>query len=542
MDSNNLPNYPDVDAAVDAIWYTASIETAKTASKAFTIIHSQKCINIPLWSYSSYWAYAKMLVAITNEDGYGIGNAYTFLKAYRVGGGPIRIATVSGPDRLNILHSQWYFEYAFLDRVYTGGMSVQPYDLAVDQPWVIQDWETGTWDDAGTTKSMVTYYIRKDAGIAAPITGIANRFFDAHDFEFTVWYNYAFSDSWQFGSFMDVKYTKITDVNGDAWDEFQVFFDDNSYWFYSAPTYPLLPKQELLDLLCGQTTESWAQVGTDAYLLTNNVVQVVTCTLDGTTTLVEGVDYVIRAGYDLVSHIEFKPLRDLTGTISITYWYADIPAAGFYLAGLPWAQTMFSLGTHYPVSMTSDPPSIGSTIVCAKNTFFIMDPPLLGEIDWAWKWGSELVKPRSGNYKIEIFDVVRATGAYCTRGDGTFNPKFFPGADIDQSDLCHIGIFDVVTIVGKFGKTFATPPDSYHYKYLPLGATTITLTPLPDLVGATAMWTTSTYNMGPIVWNSGPPGSASDSLTVLPPAAGWAYGYYRTATGKLEKVQLQIDP
>jgi hypothetical protein len=462
MNSSNLPNYPDVDKAVDDIWYTAGIATAQTAAQYFCYLHSKvHCLNVPLWSYSSYWAWSKGLVGVVNMDGYGLMNDYTFLNAYRVGGGPIRIATISGPDRLNILHSQWYFEYAFLDRVYTGGMSVQPYDLAVDQPWVIQDWQTGTWDDEGTEKSMVTYYIRKDVGIIEPETGLCLlRNFDASDLEFTVWYNYAFTDSWQFGSFQDVKYTKIVDVNGDGWDELQVYFDDSSYWFYSAPTYPLLTKHELISQLCGQTTESWyydgPTNGSDSYLLANNVVQVVSCTLNSALKT-EGIDYEIRAGYDLASHIEFKPLYNFTGTVSITYWYADIPSTGFYLAGLPWQPTMYSLGTHYPVYMTTDPPGIGATIVLDRNPAFFMETPLLGEIDWAWKWAST-PEPRKGNYKIEIFDVVRATGAYCTRGDGTFNPKYFPGADIDQTDLCHIGIFDLVSITGKYGKTFATPP------------------------------------------------------------------------------------
>jgi hypothetical protein len=347
-------------------------------------------------------------------------------------------------------------------------MSVQPYDLAVDQPWVIQDWQTGTWNDAGTTKSMVTYYIRKDVSIVTPVTGCTVRPFDAHDFEFTVWYNYAFTDSWQFGSFMDVKFTNITDVNGDGWSELQVYFDDNSYWFYSAPTYPLLPKQELLGLLCDTTTESWyyngPTNGSDSYLLANSVVQVVSCTLNSAT-LTEGIDYEIRAGYDLASHIEFKPLYNFTGTVSITYWYADIPSTGFYLAGLPWQSTMYALGHHYPVSMTSDPPGIGDTIVLAKNPCFFIDLPLLGEIDWAWKWQGT-TKPRSGFYKIEIFDVVRATGAYCTRGDGIFNPKFFPGADIDQTDLCHIGIFDLVSITGKYGKGYGHPPADQEIVWL----------------------------------------------------------------------------
>ncbi len=231
-------------------------------------------------------------------------------------------------------------------------------------------------------------------------------------------------------------------------------------WFYTAPTYPLMaPKEVLVPLLCGTITEEWDQSGTDPYMLTNNVVQVVECTLDGTTPtpLVEGVDYRIEAGYDIGKHIRFQPLRDLTGHIKITYWYPDKPATGFYLAGLPWQQTMYSLGTHYPVSMTTDPPGIGDAIYLRKNPAFFLETPPLGEVDWAWEWIGT-TKPRSGQYALRIFDVVKATAAYCTRGDGEYNPRWFPGADLDSSDLCHIGIYDVVLIVGKFGRTFGKPP------------------------------------------------------------------------------------
>jgi ABC-type transport system substrate-binding protein len=456
MNSSNEPNYPLLDQYAAAIWYTPDIPSAIVAAKKFGGLFAQLCCNIPLWSYSSYWCHRKTLAGVVNENGYGTENAYTFLNAYRVEGGPIRFAITNGPSRLNILYSQWYFEYGFLDRWITSAMSVQPYDLAVDQPWVVQDWEASTYDDAGTTKTVVTYYIRKDVGIVAPVTGNFIRNFNAEDFEFTIWYNYDFDDSWQWGSFMDVRYTKVVDVNGDGWKELQVYFDDQSYWFYSAPTYPLMTKDELLDPLCAQKSESWAQTGTAEYSLESNVVSVVSAKL-GTTDLVEGQDYIIRGGYDVYEHEVFVPLRDLTGTISITYWYADIPAIGFYLAGLPWTTTMYSLGTHYPVSMTTDPPGIGDTIVLKKNPYFFMETPLLGEVNWAWNWVGT-TKPRSGNYKIDIYDVVRATGAYCSRGDGAFNPSYFSGADLDASDLGHIGIYDLVTITGKYGQTFGTPP------------------------------------------------------------------------------------
>jgi len=460
VDKYGNPNYPDLDDQLDLLWLPPipNPDPVIRCKNAQSLIVAKHCINIPLWSYSYYYSYRKELLNVCSINGLGVCNQYTFLNAHRQDGGSIRLGIPNGPSRLNILYSQLPFEYGFLDLVYTGAISEQPYDLTVDQPWVIQDWESGAWFDPqdGYEKTVVTYYIRKDVGIVAPVTGAYIRNWDAHDFEFTVWYNYAFTDSWQWGSFMDIKYTKIVDVNSDSWDEFQVYFDDQSYWFYTAPTYPLMTKDELLDPLCATTVESWTQTGTTPYMLANSVVQVVSATLNGAP-IYEGIDFIIKAGYDLYSHIGFHPLRDLTGTISITYWYANMPASGFYLAGLPWQQTMYSLGTHYPVSMTHDPPTSGDEISLRKNSFLFFETPLLGEIDWQWHWEGS-VKPRSGYFKIEIYDVVKATAAYSTRGDGVFDARYFPGADIDSNDLCHIGIFDLVTITSLYGKKFGTPP------------------------------------------------------------------------------------
>ncbi len=179
-------------------------------------------------------------------------------------------------------------------------------------------------------------------------------------------------------------------------------------------------------------------------------------TLDGIP-LTEGTDYLITAGYETLEHKQFYPLRELTGTITIIYWYPDISASGFYLASLPWQQITYSLGTHYPISMTHDPPSIGDRIFLNRTKVFFLDTPLLGEIDWSWYWlGSS--KPRRGYFKIDILDVVKCTSAYCSRGDGAYDPIYVPSADIDANDLCHIGILDLVTISGKYAQTFGLPP------------------------------------------------------------------------------------
>jgi len=472
------PNYvtdhahPDYDTILEGIWYATSLDEAQEASKAATVYHVTHCVNIPLWSYTSYVAWRKELVGVVNEVGYGTVNDYSFLNWYRADNpeAPVRFACISTWDKLNILYSQWYYEYAFLDRVYTGLLSANPYNLAVDQPWAAQDWEVGTWVDPrdGYTKTVVTYYLRKDIGCAEPVTGNFVENFTAEDYEFTVWYNYAYDDSWQWGSFMDIHHTEIVDDY-----TVKVYFDDESMWFVYSPTYPLLgPKELLIDKLCEVHSASFTGAdlvevapGYFEYQFTSDqVVQVINATVNDTP-ITEGVDFYIRAGYDVWCHNVFVNLTAFDPTDVITiYYYTAIPggADGTYLGGnlgLDWPDTMYAYGMYYPISVGAD------SCALKKNPYFFLETPLLGEVDWRWYWdtpggtpGPQIPGRDSGYYKIDILDVLKCTGAYCTRGDGVYDPIYMPGADLDRNDLCHIGMLDLVTITGKYAFTFGRPP------------------------------------------------------------------------------------
>lgn len=450
--------HPVLDKYLEGIYYAANIDDAMAACKKACGYMADNCVNIPLWSYTSYWAYRKEIAGIINMDGYGLDNDLTFLNAYRTDDptAALRMGVKSGPDRLNTLYSEWYFERAVLDRVTTGLISINPYALEVDQPWVAQDWKTEAWDDKGVTKTKATYYLRKDVGCAAPVTGEFAGYFNAYEYEFQIWYNYVYDDSWMWDGFMDIHHTKIIDDY-----TVEVYFDDESMWLVYAPTFiGVGPKDTQIDLLCETATATFDAaliVDGEYQFTTDSVVEVISATIDGTP-LVEHVDYYIRAGYDVYCHNVFVALKSLTGTITIEY-YRGIAggAGGFYLGGnlgLDWTDTMYSYGTHYPVAIEG---YVGGYGTLNKNPHFFLETPMLGELDWKWVWvGTE--KPRSGYYKIDIYDVVKAAGAYCTRGDGVYDPKYFPGADLDPTDLCHIGIYDIVSITGKYGQTFGTPP------------------------------------------------------------------------------------
>jgi len=89
-----------------------------------------------------------------------------------------------------------------------------------------------------------------------------------------------------------------------------------------------------------------------------------------------------------------------------------------------------------------------------------METPPLGEVDFVWKW-IDGPKPRSGYYKVDIYDIVMAIGEYGSDGTGipdsaTEHRRWFPGADFAPPGG-KINIYDIVSMVGQYGQTFGAP-------------------------------------------------------------------------------------
>jgi hypothetical protein len=68
-----------------------------------------------------------------------------------------------------------------------------------------------------------------------------------------------------------------------------------------------------------------------------------------------------------------------------------------------------------------------------------MVTPLLGDIDFS--------KKPSGNYKVDIFDLALAGGAFGSQGTGVPSSNWFPGADLAPNPGV-VDIFDLVTVTG----------------------------------------------------------------------------------------------
>jgi len=470
MNASNEPNYPEYDELARAVYYTASIATSQVAAWAAAEYGwCDQVFNIPLWSYSSYVAWRTSMPGVINEFGYGYDNMYQFLNAYQTAssGDPITMGTISAPKSLNPLYATWYYDYAVLDRVFGALLTVNPYDLGIDQPGAAQDWEVGTWVDPDPdhsnpdpdkwepdTKQTVTYYLREDVGMVDP-TGTFVRNWNAYDLEFGCWYTYAFDDGWNWADYQDVHHTEVIDDY-----TIKYYFDDASYWFYTAPQYPIFPKTELIDTLCGTTSTTIEVAGNvsanrNYWLDCEVIVDVISDDIP--------VDYDIIAGYETDTHtgIIFDTVP-ADGTYTINYYTPDLDPHGYYLAGLDWTETWYSAGPFYPVSIT---PGVGGYVSFNKNPDYWMEDIPLGETDWRYIWdtpggvpGPQIPGRDSGHFKIEIYDVVKATGSYCHSGNGPYDSTYFPGGDIVASDLGHIGIYDVVTITGKFRMDWGEPP------------------------------------------------------------------------------------
>ena len=467
--SSNLPNYPDLDDALENVYYTPNDTAFMDAVKRATGLLIDKCVSVWLWNPVGWFAYRKNLVGIVAKQGTCIVNDYTFLNAYKVDDlatpedesqDPIRVGTTSEPCDLNILYSRWYYEHAVLDRVFAKLLSTNPRNPAIINPWTAQDYEYTTWFDPhdGKLKTKVTFWLRKDVWWHAPGTGEAVRQFDAYDVEFSIWYACNFSDSWLWRSTKDVHHTLVI-------DDFtiEVYFDELSIWapYWIGLEMPLLPRAEYEDLLC-INSEATVDI-TEPISPSDNTM----FTYDWVTRIVlvykkpEGIQLFEGVHFEVVNpkgcHNYVHWLISLEPGEWVEFYYVNPHADphGYYLAGLPWQQTFYSLGTHIPIDIQS---GVGGWAHFDCNDCHFLGAPPFGEIDWVWTWVGT-THPRSGYYQINIYDAVMLLKAYCSSGAGEPPPSWEPGADIDPYDLCHVGLYDAVMLLTNYGAKFGIPSD-----------------------------------------------------------------------------------
>ena len=146
--------------------------------------------------------------------------------------------------------------------------------------------------------------------------------------------------------------------------------------------------------------------------------------------------------------------------LTVHYWTPhNSPSPTGYTPGdpfYPWwtFDKLEGCGMYY---VTAHTPGPGGSLTLKRNPHFFLETPPLGEIDWMWTWVGT-TKPRNGYFQINLYDAITLLKAYGSRGDGVPSPNWFPGADIDAIDPCHVGLYDAVTLLSKYGTKWGTLP------------------------------------------------------------------------------------
>jgi hypothetical protein len=443
MNASNLPNYPDLDNSTNWGNYAITYAQAAKAAKITGGLEVEYAVHIPLFSARSYWVYRSDVLGVVNFEGSGIENGYSFMNMFKTSGDTttMRYGIKTAPYALNIITSQWFYDYQCLDRInWAGGPDVAPYDLSYDQGGFITDWEVTTWDDGGETKTLVKQWCRDDNWFVEPGAGGGSQTGNVNSsvYFFSLMYGYAIDTGWNWDTWKDVHHIDITSTH--SWD---IYFDSLSYWHvYRAGGYLLPYWTWLQSPLAAQTT-----------LVFQEGVNLTTPGFVGLTKPVwfesvnDGAELVLGTDYNWVQG-DLYISKDLAAdtVLTVDFWYTDNAwPVGYHPGTLPWDTILEGCGMYYPTALTT---GTGGSMSMVANRFFWMETPLLGDIDFKYSWIPG-PKPRDGAYKIDIFDVVMAAGAYGSSGSTGTDAAYISGADLAPAG-CTIDIFDIVTITGDY--------------------------------------------------------------------------------------------
>jgi hypothetical protein len=406
-----------------ALTYGDAVKYCKLAAGYMTEI----CVNVPCWSASSFWVWNKNLLGVVGMQGDDPENGYTFQNAYKTDGSAIRCGTINFPPSVNIVYSNWVYSYSVLDRMTLyGGIDVPAYNVAADQAGFVTNWETTTWD--GGTKTLVRMTLRDDGYFAKPVSGDQGENVNASYYFWNAWLDFQVGDGWFSTGFIDLHHVDITGPYS-----FDIYFNSLSYWntyYCQGPLRPMDTWMAQGEDFINQTVETFVDPTTPGAInMAGDPIWIDYVTFDGTP-LTMFTDYNIVLGKLYI----YSTLG--TGTLEVSYHYITTPTAlrGTTSGGLAWQTIFEGAGQYYCTAF-----NINTAATFKRNPFYYMVTPPLGEIDF--------VKKPDGNYKVDIFDLALAGGAFGSQGTGVPSSNWFAGADLAPNGGV-VDIYDEVTVTG----------------------------------------------------------------------------------------------
>ena len=431
--------------AQQAYGQATTIQQSIAGAQMCQAIETDLAIDCPVLSTAQYMAYRTTAVGVVNVRGTGISYPMDFdfmnikvpnSKGVYAPPMTIRYGPESVPDSLNPIFSSWLFDTECNDRMFTYWNNGAPYNLGLGKtpvggitPWMAYDWKVevanftagGGYEnivhpilpsDTGSTDGVTylncancTYYFRHDIKWSDGVP------FTVDDFNFTLYVNEVFADSW-------VQSDMSNGVNFIKWDNWtcSIYYDVPSFYALYMFDSSVIPKHLYENIRINATD---AQGG-------------------ASTTMLHGV----WPGADATAD-EYIPNPYFTND------QLHSSDGGKYM----WVGT--NMWEYVPGTFDD---TVGGGMVFQPNPNFWMNITQ-GEMDFYYTWNSGAA-PQGGSWKVALSDLVLLANAYGTTGTMTNVPFKLGGRGVWEPG-CNIappggkvGLADLVTLALNYGKSW----------------------------------------------------------------------------------------
>jgi len=244
------------DLYIERVKYAKDLEEAEYYSHLACQRFGEMVFFIPLWTTVGYMAHNKAW-HVLNVDSFGVRNWWNLYCTNNpsIGptGGTLRWGFKSDVEQLNVIYSQWVWDWQILDKIFDSLIAMNPLNIAVDMPWMAKDWKLETWTipETGELASKITFTLRSGIKWVNATNGAVIGTVTPEDVKFSFQYVYDHV-GWNYPAVADLYVnpdgTLKIEISGD-----KITFYENvlscwaMHWVGGLPIIPKSVYQNILD-------------------------------------------------------------------------------------------------------------------------------------------------------------------------------------------------------------------------------------------------------------------------------------------------------